>query len=129
MIRAICICLLLSAFIGSSAQVIEVETGTLSGTQKSSQLSGYSGTGYVTGFDADGDKVSLTVTANQGIYNLHVRYASPSGDKFNFVFVNGQNLGSVSFPQTSAFKETKIGKIYLEGGTNLIAIVKDWGYF
>src|SRR5687767_10732276 len=83
------------------AQTIEAETGTLSGTQVSTQRSGYSGSGYVTGFDADSDKITMTVNLNKGIYNLYVRYASPSGDKFNFVFVNGENLGSMAFPAVS----------------------------
>jgi mannan endo-1,4-beta-mannosidase len=113
----------------STAQVIEAETGTLSGTQLSTSRVGYSGTGFVTGFDADGDKVTITVTTSGGIYNLYARYASPSGDKFNFVHVNGQNIGSVAFPSSTSFKETLLGKMYLKQGTNTIAIVKEWGYF
>jgi mannan endo-1,4-beta-mannosidase len=112
------------------AQVIEAETGELSGTQKSTSRAGYSGTGFVTGFDNDGDKVSMTKTTTaSGIYNLYVRYASPSGDKFNFIHVNGQNVGSAAFPTSASFVETLVGKIFLKQGANTIAIVKDWGYF
>lgn len=121
--------LLFTPSIMSFAQTIEAETGTLSGTQVSTQHSGYSGSGYVTGFDADGDKITMTVNANKGVYNLYVGYASPFGDKFNFVYVNDQNIGSVAFPLSSSFTETKVGKLYLQQGSNTIAIVKDWGYF
>ena len=110
-------------------QTIEAETGTLSGTLISTQITGYSGTGYVTGFDADGDKVTVTFNARKGVYNLYVRYASPSGDKFNFIHLNGENLGSVSFPRSTSFTETKVGKVYLQEGVNTLAIVKEWGYF
>lgn len=111
-------------------QVIEAETGVLSGTQKSTSLSGYTGTGYVTSFDNDGDKVTMTKTTSaSGVYNLYVRYASPSGDKFNFIYVNDQNVGSAAFPKSATFKETLVGKIFLKQGVNSIAIVKDWGYF
>jgi mannan endo-1,4-beta-mannosidase len=113
----------------ASAQTLEVESGVRTGTQISTQRAGYSGSGYVTGFDADGDKVAVTVHANKGVYNIYVRYASPSGDKFNFVFINDQNLGSVAFPATTSFKETKVGKVFLNKGANTIAIVKEWGYF
>src|SRR5688572_9122631 len=111
-------------------QVIEAESGTLSGTQKSTSISGYMGTGYVTDFNNEGDKVTLSKSvATSGIYNLYVRYAAPSGDKFNFIYVNDENLGSAAFPMSGSFKETLVGKIFLKQGMNKIAIVKDWGYF
>jgi len=111
------------------SQLMEAETGTLAGTQVSTQRGGYSGTGYVTGFDADGDKVTISFTAGKGIYNLYVGYASPFDDKFNYVYVNGENLGSVAFPLSTVFAETKVGKVYLREGANTLSIVKDWGYF
>lgn len=121
--------IVLSASINSFGQTIEAETGTLSGTQVSTQRAGYLGSGFVTGFDADGDKVSITVNVNKGIHNLYIRYASPYGEKFNFVHVNGENMGSVAFPSSTTFAEIKVGKVYLRQGSNTIAIVKDWGYF
>ncbi len=111
------------------AQTVEAESGELEGTVVATQRAGWSGTGYVTGFDADGDKVTLRVTASAGVYDLYIRYASPSGDKFNFIFVNDINLGSAAFPVTDTFRETKVGKVYLNAGENVIAIVKEWGYF
>ncbi len=111
------------------AQTIEAESGERVGTEIATAIAGYSGSGYVTGFDAAGDKVTMTFNATKGTYDLYVRYASPSGDKFNFIYVNGENLGSASFPASPTFKETKIGKVYLQDGNNTLAIVKDWGYF
>src|SRR5687768_10120100 len=98
------LCLLLTSM-DCLAQTIEAETGTLSGTQVSTQRTGYLGSGFVTGFDADGDKVTVNVNANKGIHNLYMRYASPSGDKFNFVYINGENMGSVAFPSSMTFRE------------------------
>lgn len=122
------LCLLLTSM-NCLAQTIEAETGILSGTQISTQRTGYSGSGFVTGFDAEGDKVTITVNANEGVHNLYMRYASPSGDKFNFVLVNGENMGSMAFPFSMSFRETKVGKVYLREGANTIAVVKEWGYF
>jgi mannan endo-1,4-beta-mannosidase len=121
---------LLVSTAGASAQTLEAENGIRVGTQVSTQRAGYSGSGYVTGFDADGDKVTMTITTQKkGVYDISVNYASPSGDKFNFVFVNDQNLGSVAFPSTTSFKEANVGKVFLNKGENTIAIVKEWGYF
>jgi mannan endo-1,4-beta-mannosidase len=111
------------------SQTIEAENGIRSGTQLATTLSGFSGTGYVTGFDADNDRLSITVQSTAGVHKLYVRYASTSGDKWNFVKVNGQTLGSMPFPMSASFKETLVGKVYLQQGTNLIEIIKDWGYF
>lgn len=121
--------LMLFVWSEGKAQTYEAESGILSGTQQSAQRAGFSGAGYVTGFDADGDKVTLTVTAERGVYELYVRYASPSGDKFNFILLNGDNLGSVAFPLSTTFKEVSVGKVYLNHGENTIAILKDWGWF
>jgi mannan endo-1,4-beta-mannosidase len=123
-------CFLLTIQVNVIAQILEAENGTRAGTQVSTQREGYSGTGYVTGFDADGDKIALTANISmKGVYDLYIRYASPSGQKFNFVYVNDENLGSVEFPMSPSFKEVRVGKIFLRQGPNIIAIVKDWGYF
>jgi mannan endo-1,4-beta-mannosidase len=123
-------CVFLISHAIGCAQTLEAENGVRVGTQISTLRTGYSGSGYVTGFDADGDKVTMTITTQKkGVYDLFVTYACPSGDKSNFVFVNDQNLGSVSFPSSPLFKETKVGKVFLNKGENTIAIVKDWGYF
>jgi mannan endo-1,4-beta-mannosidase len=125
----ICI-ILLSSFTRTRAQTVEAEQGILSGTQIANQRAGYTGSGYITGFDADGDKVTMKVDVSQsGIYKLNIRYAAPSGEKFNFVYVNDQNLGSVQFAASNVFRETLVGKIFLNQGENTIAIVKEWGYF
>lgn len=116
--------------LSGNAQILEAENGVLSGTQVSTQRAGYSGTGFVTGFDADGDKVTMTASVDKrGIYNLYIRYAAPSGEKYNYVYVNDVNLGNVQFASAAVFQETLMGKIYLNKGSNTIAIVKDWGYF
>ena len=123
-------CFCLTSIVACFSQLLEAESGALAGTQASMQRAGYSGTGYVTGFDADGDKVTMIISTNvNAIYNLYIRYACPSGEKFNFVYVNGVNLGSVQFPASTVFRETLVGKLYLKKGANAIAIVKDWGYF
>ncbi len=123
-----CFCCI--AVMTCEAQLLEAENGTLSGTQVSTQRDGYSGTGFVTGFDADGDKVKMTADLdNSGVYNLYIRYAAPFGEKYNFVYANNVNLGSVHFAPSNTFRETLVGKIYLDKGSNTIAIVKEWGYF
>ncbi len=48
---------------GMPIDTLEAEEGVLTGVQVARDISGFSGTGYVTGFDNTGDKVTVTVTA------------------------------------------------------------------
>src|SRR5690349_9982233 len=127
-------CILLVIWLAMTAgqafsQTFEAETGVRTGTEVATSRAGFSGSGYVTGFDADNDKVSISVQATDGVYEVYIRYASPSGDKWNFVQINGQNLGSVAFPTSQVFRETLVGKVWLKEGANVVEIIKHWGYF
>lgn len=116
--------------INLNAQVFEAEQGELVGTQVESQRTGYTGTGYVTGFDEDNDKVTITADVNAtGIYELYIRYAGPYGEKFNYIFVNDVSLGNIHFPEIMSFTEISVGRMFLEKGKSRISIVKEWGYF
>jgi mannan endo-1,4-beta-mannosidase len=83
----------------------------------------------VNGFDAAGDAVSINISAaDVGLYTISIRYAAEFGDKNNFVYVNGENIGSPKFPQTNTFKTLVVGKAILKKGVNVIKLVHDWGY-
>jgi len=117
-------------FTAIQAQKVEAESGTLSGTDVASSRAGYSGTGYVTGFDAENDAVTIPLTVDKdGLYQMYIGYAGPYGEKTNDVYVNGEFAGSHVFPETNSFGETTFGKVNLVNGDNAIKIVKNWGYF
>ncbi|WP_421871588.1 glycosyl hydrolase [Marinoscillum sp.] len=119
-------CLTLS----SVAQTFEAESGSLTGTEIANSRAGYSGDGYVTGFDNDGDAVSIPVTVSgAGLYDLWVGYAAPNGEKTNDIYVNGSYAGSQIFPSSQSFEEGYFGKVMLDKENNRIKIVKNWGYF
>ncbi|WP_274361304.1 glycosyl hydrolase [Paenibacillus thermotolerans] len=110
--------------------VYEAEEAELIGTEVSTSTPGYTGTGYVTSFTDDGDRVRFTVTvASGGAYPLHVRYAAPYGYKANHIVVNGSTAGELSVNQTATFKYAAFGNVLLNEGANTIEIVKNWGWF
>lgn len=122
--------ILLSTVLHGQGVKFEAEDAILEGVNKASSRSGFSGTGYVTGFDKATDKVTFNFSWEKaGIYQLYIGFASPNGDKKNYVIVNGQTLGEVLFASTSKFKELDAGKIYLTNGANSIAIAHSWGWF
>lgn len=116
--------------INAYTQRVEAEEGDLQGTVIENSRSGYSGTGYVTGFDQDNDAVTLTITVeDQGLYELKIGYAAPHGYKENDIYINGSYVGSQEFPESTSFNEISFGKILLEKGENTVKVVKTWGYF
>lgn len=124
------IALLLSpAFTDAQGTKYEAENGSLTGTVVESFAAGYSGTGYVNGFDNDGDKAVVTFSlAAAGNYDIYVGYGAPYGDKKNVISING-NSSEMSFPAITGFAEAAFGRTALKQGTNTIAIIKSWGWF
>lgn len=110
--------------------VYEAEEAELDGTVVGSFRDGYSGEGYVTGFERAGDAVYFNVMAKEaGYYPLLIGYASPFGDKTNYVEVNGSTAGEKLFPQSESFAESAFGLVELDEGENRISLSTYWGFF
>ena len=107
---------------------VEAEAGALTGVTIATTTAGYSGTGYVTGLDEATDKLTLTVTAKAGLYNLAVGYASPFGDKGIDFQVNDEK-GTGMLKQVTKFTSASLGTFLLKEGQNTITIFRGWGYF
>lgn len=111
----------------------EAETGTLGGTTISTAVAGYSGTGYVTGFDSAGGTDSVQLQASvpsSGLYELWLRYNSPYGMKGYNVSV-GSESGSGSFNGTPSnqFSLDRAGVFDLSAGNNTLKVTQGWGYY
>jgi len=124
---------ILSIFVSciySQQIVIEAEDGTLNGVQVANSRQGYSGTGYITGFDNSSDYVEVSVQIpTSGIYEIQLRYAAPYGYKENYLYINGQLQATIPFPASTNFTTTSAGEIFLSSGTNKIKIQSYWGWF
>jgi mannan endo-1,4-beta-mannosidase len=107
---------------------LEAENAALTGVNPATALTGYSGTGYVSGFDADGDKITFTFDATAGIYELFIGYCTPSGQKGYDLAVNGSNSTGM-FPASGSFQVISSGKVLLVSGQNTIIIGRGWGWF
>jgi len=121
--------LLCSEVVLAQGTKFEAENGLLTGTVVESSAAGYSGTGYINGFDNDGDRVVVTFTLPEAAnYDIYVGYGAPYGDKKNIISING-NSSEMSFPAITGFTEAPFGMAALKQGTNTIAVVKSWGWF
>ena len=109
----------------------EAENGNLVRTLFSNSVPGYSGTGYVTGFenqDSETDYFELNVDVPEGLYEMWVGYRSPYGPKGYDYQVDGE-FGSGMFDQTLTFAEDRAGLFHLNAGTNTLGIYEGWGYY
>jgi mannan endo-1,4-beta-mannosidase len=108
----------------------EAEAAQRFGTNIASSVGGYSGTGYVTGFDSQAgtDKVQWQVDVPNGLYEMWVGYRSQFGQKgYNFQ-VDGET-GSGMFDQSNTFTSDRAGLFNLQNATNTFSIEQSWGYY
>jgi mannan endo-1,4-beta-mannosidase len=93
------------------------------------QRAGYSGTGYVTGFDKTEDRLIFHFKVKTaGIYLLKLSYACEHQKGYQ-VEVNGSALTGTFAATGSRFDTVSLGKVELPTGPNTITIDRGWGYF
>ena len=111
-----------------AAVTLEAENATLSGVSRSAAVSGYGGTGYVTGFDDALDRVTWSsFTATPGSYRMAVRFRSPFGDKGFEGALNGVAF-SGTFRQSAGFATFDAGLVTLRS-TNAMHLGGGWSYY
>jgi len=107
---------------------LQAENGTLTGVSRSTSVSGYTGTGYVTGFDQAGDRVTWSSFAGTpGSYRLTVRFRSPFGDKSFEGALNGVAF-SGTFKQSATFATYDAGLVTL-ASANTLFVGGGWNYY
>ncbi|KAI5854339.1 glycosyl hydrolase family 26-domain-containing protein [Tricharina praecox] len=108
----------------------QAETGALNGVTIGTSQTGFTGTGYVEGFDADADTVTFTVTSTaQKLYDLVILYSSPSGAKYTTVVLNGSGGSQVALAAATGWTTASGGQVLLAAGTNTIALQSNWGWY
>ena len=125
--------LMLSGCVGASpagnVMRLEAEKAQLVGLQAVKDRPGYSGDGYVTGFDAAGDKAVFSFSAKSGLYELSVGYSTPNGEKGYEIAVNSSKFSGMLPDIGKKFASQAAGKVELADGSNMIAVEKGWGWY
>lgn len=90
--------------------------------------SGFSGTGYVEGFEQEGDACTFHIVVEEdGFYDLRLAAANIGGYKENYVLVDETAVGNLVSGE-GHFTEETIKRTYLNAGEHTITISKYWGY-
>jgi mannan endo-1,4-beta-mannosidase len=120
----------LPALLHAQAFRFEAELGVRTGVDVSTSVPGYSGSGYVTGFDGDNDALTINANVPPGLYELWVGYNSRYGHKGYGVQV-GDERGDGYFDGTgqSEYAADRAGLFQLDGSNNALSIRKSWGYY
>lgn len=118
-------------FVQTAIGIYEAEEAVLSGNVRivtNPVKEGYSGTGYVEGFEADTDSCTFTVTVPEaGFYDLNFVSASSGGEKHNYVSIDGISAGTV-YVEESSFTDSGLKRVYLEAGEHEVSLSKYWGW-
>jgi mannan endo-1,4-beta-mannosidase len=108
---------------------LETESGERVGTTLLKEGKGFTGTGYVGGFEAANTALRFhNVVATAGIYEARVRYRAPGEKGLDFV-VNGKKISAHVPGSPDTFTWQALGKVELRAGANELAIERGWGYY
>ena len=113
----------------AASMVLEAENGTLTGNAYvSTAVSGYSGTGYVTGLQSASDTVNWSFTGTPGLYDLVIRFRSPFGQKGFAGSINGHGFSGM-FPASTTFASFDAGLVQVIAGVNTLQIGGGWNWY
>jgi hypothetical protein len=111
----------------------EAEAAVLGGKANiSTEHAGYSGAGYVQGYDAGNEGASTTFSVpaqSAGWYDVTLRYGNGYGASSISVYVNSVKMVVSALPSTGSWTvwSTKTETFFLKSGSNAIAYVFDTG--
>ncbi|NLM10907.1 MAG: beta-mannosidase [Clostridiaceae bacterium] len=89
---------------------------------------GFSGSGYLTGIEEDGDTITFTVSIPEsGFYNLNFVCSSYGGYKENYIYINEEQAGVIK-TDGDDFHDSMLKRVYLSEETQEIKITKSWGW-
>ncbi|KRE52040.1 TIM-barrel domain-containing protein [Paenibacillus sp. Soil724D2] len=106
----------------------EAEFGTQSGVTTNTNHTGYTGTGFVDGFETLGDNVTFDVSVKAaGTYTMKVRYSSGAGNGSRAIYVNNTKVTDLALPQTTNWDTwgTAAVSVSLSAGLNTVKVSYD----
>jgi hypothetical protein len=105
----------------------EAEESVLHGVGLQAQYAGFSGWGYVAGWNADGQWVDFLVNVpTAGMYDLTFRYAAGAGAASRLVYVDGANaVANQAFPGTAAWTTyaSQVVTVTLPAGATTVSLI------
>lgn len=117
-------------FIPETVGVYEAEEADSAGNvgAVSPSLTGYSGSGYVEGFQNEGDSCCFQISIpKDGFYDLTFVTASGGNEKYNYVYVDEEKLGEVR-TESREFMDSVLNRVYMTEGSHTVKLSSYWGW-
>jgi predicted alpha-1,6-mannanase (GH76 family) len=117
-----------SALVSREVLTYPAETATLHQLVLEATYSGYRGSGYIAGWNRDGQWVDFSVTVvTSGRYTLSFRYAAAGGDAFRYIYVNAKTIvNQHRFPGTGSWERWNtiaLENVPLSAGRNTVSVI------
>lgn len=114
---------------GDFQQIFDAaEAETAGKVHLETKLEGYTGSGYLAGFESQEDSCSFQVEIPAaGSYDIIVISAGMGGEKTNGIAVDGETVGSF-VTASEEFGEAALQRVYLESGVHTVSITTEWGW-
>ncbi len=117
-----------SLVVTTEAITYQAEDGILHQLVIEAAYTGYHGSGYIAGWNREGQWVDFKVNAaSTGFYTLTFRYAAAGGNASRYIYVNGKSIADNQiFPGTenwSRWNSITIPNISLNAGSNTISVI------
>ena len=114
---------------GTETIRVEAEDGKLNGVEVSTEEKGFSGRGYVTGFDNDADSLEMRFQAKAGLHEMRIAAFLPGGKKGFQYELNGEKGDGMMNDEGPGLRTSVVGRFPLKEGENVIIIRKGWGWY
>lgn len=104
--------------------VVEAETGHLSGVTSANSIPGYSGTGFVTGFNESSDYLEVDFNISLAdLYKIELIYASSGNDNlYSQLMVDGKLYDQVRHQQSDSFVVVNAGSYQFLTGMHTLRL-------
>lgn len=112
---------LLALSVFAQEVVLEAEEAELQGLSVATEREGYSGDGYVTGFDSESDSLIFTVETEAGVHLLHLGVAG-SGSPGYTIHIDGVAYARNLIRLGGGFQERQAIEVWLAEGEHTIII-------
>ena len=106
--------------------LIEAEDAELVGVVIDSSRAGFSGSGYVTGFDDEGDVLRFSFESDEGVYEIRMGYAQASRIKPYKRIIDGEEGGGNLFGTQGEFAESRLTEHWFTSGEHVVEISGDF---
>ncbi len=107
--------------------LLEAEDAEHFGVSVESADSGFSGAGYVTGFDAPGDSLRFTFDVEPGVYELRLGVRVRGRLQTYQAWIDGDRIAGTLFGTGAGFAERRLGERLLEAGTHRLVFASAAG--